>query len=178
MPLAELIDTFRGPLVGLIAAWGASWADANEIAMDSFSEAFLRRAACRGDWRDPAVFGPWLRGVARNVHRNRGRADRRRRLRIVASDAVVQAAPAPAVATEAAERALALREAIERLPAKQRAAILMHYLEETRVVDVAALLGVTAKAVEGRLYQARRSLKRLLGEAPARAEVGRLLLCL
>ncbi len=178
MPLAELIDTFRGPLVGLIAAWGASWVDANEIAQDSFSEAYLRRSACRGDWRDPAVFGPWLRGVARNVHRNRGRADRRRRLRIVASDKVVQAAAAPIEMAAATERVLALRDAIERLPAKQRAVVLMHYLEETRVADVAALLGVTAKAVEGRLYQARRTLTRLLGEAPARTEVGRVLLCL
>ena len=64
MPLGDLLDTFRGPLVGLIASWGASWTDAVEIAQDSFAEAYLRRECCRGDWRDPAVFGPWLRGVS------------------------------------------------------------------------------------------------------------------
>ena len=59
----------------------------------------------------------------------------------------------------------ALRRAIERLPAKQRQVVLMHYLEETSVNNVAALLSVTAKTVEGRLYQARRTLRRLLEQS-------------
>ena len=64
---------------------------------------------------------------------------------------------------EPSEHLEALRQAIERLPAKQRQVVLMHYLEETSVNEVAALLSVTAKTVEGRLYQARRTLRRLLG---------------
>ncbi len=47
-----------------------------------------------------------------------------------------------------------LRRAIDKLPTKQRQAIMMHYLEETSIKDVAALLSVTCKTVEGRLYQA------------------------
>jgi RNA polymerase sigma-70 factor (ECF subfamily) len=38
----------------------------------------------------------------------------------------------------------------------------MHYLEETSVREVAGLLAVTPKAVESRLYQARRELRRRL----------------
>src|SRR5438552_10681988 len=86
MDLAELINTYRGPLVGLIVSWGAPWADAAEIAQDSFAEAYLNRASCRGDWSHPDVFGRWLRGVALNVYRNWVRG-RRRRERVVKLDA-------------------------------------------------------------------------------------------
>jgi len=60
------------------------------------------------------------------------------------------------------ERLDRLRHAIQRLPDNQREVILMHYLDETSVIDVSALLSVTPKAVEGRLYQARKALKQAM----------------
>ena len=78
---------------------------------------------------------------------------------------------------ETAEHLEALQQAIERLPAKQRQVVLMHYLEETSVKHVAELLSVSAKTVEGRLYQARRVLHRLLGD-PSTTKIGMVLLCL
>ena len=44
----------------------------------------------------------------------------------------------------------------------------MHYLEETSAKDVAALLGLTNKAVESRLYQARKALRSEVNRADAR----------
>jgi RNA polymerase sigma-70 factor (ECF subfamily) len=73
---------------------------------------------------------------------------------------------------EPSEHLEALRRAIERLPAKQRQVVLMHYLEETSVNEVAALLSVTAKTIEGRLYQARQTLQRLLGN-PSASQIGK-----
>ncbi len=66
-----MIDRFRGPLIGLIASWGANYNEAAEIAQDSFADAYLNRESCRGDWKDPEVFGAWLRGVARNTFRKK-----------------------------------------------------------------------------------------------------------
>ncbi len=37
---------------------------------------------------------------------------------------------------------------------------MMHYLDETSVADVATLLSITVKTVEGRLYQARKTLRK------------------
>jgi RNA polymerase sigma-70 factor (ECF subfamily) len=76
---------------------------------------------------------------------------------------------------DSSEEHEALRRAISRLPARQREVVLMHYLEETGVKEVAALLGVSAKTVEGRLYQARRNLYRLLAGSKPRT-FGKLLL--
>jgi len=178
LDLTALIAAYSGPLIGLIASWGAPWSDATEIAQDSFSEAWLNRESCRGDWNEPEVFGRWLRGVALNQYRNWARSRWRRQARTVtlAPDVLEQAAPLPD--SETAEHLEALREAIERLPAKQRQVVLMHYLEETSVKEVATLLAISAKAVEGRLYQARQTLRRLLDTKPAAAQIGRTLLCL
>ena len=55
MDLTRFVNTYRGPLIGLIASWGAPWTDAAEIAQDSFVEAWLKRHYCRGDWTTPEV---------------------------------------------------------------------------------------------------------------------------
>ncbi len=173
MELPELIDAFRGPLVGLIASWGVPWRDAAEIAQDSFAEAWLGRERCRGDWQDPEVFGRWLRGIALNQYRSWARG--RRRVSLFASDTLDEL---PAAAQEVpSERLEALRAAIRRLPARQREVVLMHYLEETSVRKVAALLSVSDKTVEGRLYQARKNLHRMLSVSRG-VPLRKLLLCL
>jgi RNA polymerase sigma-70 factor (ECF subfamily) len=177
MELAPLIKTFRGPLVGLIASWGAPWADAVEIAQDSFAEAWLRRSSCRGDVADPEIFGRWLRGVARNRYRNWARSRRRERLRVVPLESEAVDPAASRQETELAERLESLRQAIGRLPERQRQVVLMHYLDETSVKQIAALLTVSTKTVEGRLYQARRALARILGNE-SNQQIGRMLLWL
>jgi RNA polymerase sigma-70 factor, ECF subfamily len=178
MDLTAFINAYRGPLIGLIASWGAPWGDAIEIAQDSFSEAWLHRESCRGNWKEPEVFGRWLRGVALNQYRNWTRSRWRRRVRIVALDTAMLEQAASTSDPETAEHLEALQQAIERLPAKQRQVVLMHYLEETSVNEVATLVGVSAKTVEGRLYQARKTLRRLLENKPAARQIGRMLLCL
>ena len=46
MDLTAFVNAYRGPLIGLLASWGAPWGDAIEIAQDSFSEAWLNRESC------------------------------------------------------------------------------------------------------------------------------------
>jgi RNA polymerase sigma factor (sigma-70 family) len=178
LELTTLIDAYRGPLIGLIASWGAPWNEAIEIAQDSFAEAWLKRDSCRGDWQQTDVFGRWLRGVAKNQFRNWSRSRRRRTARLDdLSCSTLEQAPAEETAA-ATEQIEALREAIERLPLPQRQVVFMHYLEETSVREIAVLLGVSLKTIEGRLYQARMSLRRLLTEKVNAAQIGVLLLCL
>ncbi len=174
MDLNEAIDKFRGPLVGLIASWGAPYVDASELAQESFADAYLNRDRCLGDWRQPEVFGRWLRGIARNNFRNWRRSRKRREKRVVLLD-LAGLEQTASVEAQVDPRIIALRIAIDKLPSKQRQVIMMHYLEETTVKDVAALLSVTTKTVEGRLYQARRALKRML-DAPKSSMIVKALL--
>ena len=178
MDLTAFVTAYRGPLIGLIASWGAPWGDAIEIAQDSFSEAWLQRESCRGDWKDQEAFGRWLRGVALNQYRNWARSRWRRQAKTLALEPPIMEQVAAPTDPEPSEHLEALRQAIQRLPAKQLQVVLMHYLEETSVNEVATLLSVSATTVEGRLYQARRTLRRLLGESFSAAQIGRMLLCL
>ena len=164
MHVDELIQIWRGPLVGLIASWGAPWRDASELALDTFAEAWMARGRFVGEFEDAAVVGPWLRGIAFRLHANWYR--RRRRTR--AKDVHGSNLAAPVNAKD--QRLADVRAAIDRLPGPQRTAILMHYLEETSVRETAALLGVTEKVVEGRLYRARKRLAELLGDLVATPE--------
>src|SRR4029453_13572276 len=116
MDLTAFVNAYRGPLIGLLASWGAPWGDAIEIAQDSFSEAWLLRESCRGDWKDPEAFGRWLRGVALNQSRNWTRSRWRRRGPTGELDRSMLEQAAITSDPETAEHLEALQQAIERLP--------------------------------------------------------------
>ena len=152
----RLLETWRGPLVGLIAGWGAPWPDATELAQDALVEAWLGRARLRGDPDDPRVLGPWLRGIARHLFLARRRGAERRR------EELLEAEPAgPSTAPED-ERLEDLRRAMARLPEEHRTVLYLCYLEECGVRETAALLEVPESTVEGRLYRARAALRERL----------------
>jgi len=155
--LDDLMCRYRGPLVGLLAAWGARWNEAIELAQDSFAEAWIGRARLRGALADDGVVGPWLRGIAWNLLRAARRRARQRSAPLPHAAEIAQESP-----EEEDPRAAALRVELDRLPPKERTALYMHYLEETSVREVAALLGVTTRTVEGRLYRGRRLLRERL----------------
>jgi len=163
LDLQQTIDRFRGPLVGLVISWGVPAADAVEIAQDSLADAYLSRDSCRGDVTDPKVFGAWLRGIAKNKFRNwtRSRVRHERLAKTVSNDMLEEVADEAKVVDS---RLVQLRSEIERLPMKHKQVVMMHYLDETSVSDVAALLSITPKAVEGRLYQARKTLRKRMDD--------------
>ena len=170
LDLQQSINRFAYPLTGLIISWGAPAFDAAELAQDSLTDAHLSLSTCSGDAGDPFVFGRWLRGIARNKFRNwsRSRA-RRERLAAVTSPAILDQVVFETAFVDT--RLVHLRAEIERLPSKQREVVMMHYMDETPIADVAALLSITVKSVEGRLYQARKTLRRRMDESNSWTEV-------
>jgi RNA polymerase sigma-70 factor (ECF subfamily) len=164
--LERWIAAFRGPLIGLLASWGADWREAEELAQDVFAEAWLGRARFSGDPDGLEAAGAWLRGIAFRLHS--AASQRRATRRATRVDDVDPAAHA----VEPDERRAVLARAFTKLAAPQQTVLRMHYLEETSAREVAALLGLTPKAVEDRLYQARKALRALV-EREARREGAR-----
>jgi RNA polymerase sigma-70 factor (ECF subfamily) len=150
------IAAFRGPLVGLLASWGSDWREAEELAQDVFAEAWLGRARFVGEPDHLEAAGAWLRGIAFRLH---SAASKRQTQGRAAS--LGQLDP-PAPVAEHDERRALLARVFAKLAAPQQAVLRMHYLEETSAREVAALLGLTPKAVEDRLYQARKALRALV----------------
>lgn len=175
LDLQKSIDRFAYPLTGLIVSWGAPAVDAAELAQDSLADAYLGLSRCHGDVNDPFVYGRWLRGIARNKFLNwlRSRSRRERLAEITAPEPLDQV---EAKTDHIDERMVQLRAEIQRLPSKNREVVMMHYLDETSVADVAALLSISEKAVEGRLYQARKILRRGMNESTSWTEVAKAVL--
>ena len=128
-----------------------------EAARDVAQEAMLR--AFR-DWHRVATLDRadmWVRRVTVNlaidVRRRRAR-DLREAHRHRAPDAV-WAIGSPAEAS-------GLWEAVRALPERQRAAVVLRYVEDLSIADIAAILDVTDGTVKASLAHARTSLSRRL----------------
>lgn len=145
------VALFRGPLIGLCAGWVPDWNRAEELAQDSLAQAWLGRERFRGDPQDSAAVGAWLRGIAFHLH---SESTRRPRAQTHGELAI----PAPELAP-VDERQEHLRAAFAELSSAHQTVLRMHYLEDSALREVAALLGLTPKAVESRLYQARKALR-------------------
>lgn len=98
----------------------------------------------------------WVRRVLVNLLTDEGRRDAHRR---------IQPAPVEAWHEDTPPSDSSLLEAIRQLPIRQRTAVVLHYLDDLPVEQVAAAMGVATGTVKATLHQARATLARDL-EAP------------
>lgn len=123
-----------------------------DIASDAEAEAFAQ-ALRRGDAiRDPLAW-IWMaafRIAAGELH-ERGR--------------VVHLGPEPSY--ELPEPAPEVAAALRQLPAKQRAAVVLHYYADRPIREIAAILGTSVSTVAVHLHRGRNRLRDLLGDADA-----------
>lgn len=126
------------------------WEAATEVAQDAFVQLLLHWRMVSG-YDNP---GAWVRRVAiRRAVRARWR-DRRARGNGARSGLE---AGAPEVSVD-------LRQALLRLSRTQRAAVVLHYLHDLPVKDVAAVLGCGEATAKTHLHRARQRLSVLLQE--------------
>jgi RNA polymerase sigma-70 factor (ECF subfamily) len=132
------------------------------LAEEIVQEAFLRVWTNAPRWRPQAAFRTWLYRIVINLCLN---ATRR------APDLPLSAAgdPAdpddPAGRLESRERDAALGAAVDTLPLRQRAAIVLVYQEGLSNAEAAAALDVSVSALEALLVRAKRALRDALGAA-------------
>ena len=117
------------------------------------------------DTFDPArgSFTGWLTAVARNAALNKLRREHGG----VSLEALPPEFPAEAPTPEEQllrrERQEALRWALEALPARECQLFYRKYYYHQSTAQIAAELGMTQRAVEGRLYRIKNRLRRMLG---------------
>ena len=135
--------------------------DANDLAQETFVRVFRAKASYRPEQR----FSTWLFTIAANLARNQIRWRTRHpnvslnaesdQTEHTLGDTLVSDGPTPKEQALTTERAAAVRAAVNELPGEMREAIVLCEWEERSVVDAAAIIGATPKAVESRLYRAR-----------------------
>lgn len=164
---SQLVQRHKEPLYRLLRRYTGNADEAYEAAHEAFIAAW--RALGR---YDPArSFGSWLRTIAINKARDRGRRMAVRRLLFGGSQTeVANVADSARPADQSLERAealAALDRAIARLPAALKEALLLTAFDGLSQKEAGEILGVTAKTIETRVYRARRILADLLDRPAA-----------
>jgi RNA polymerase sigma factor (sigma-70 family) len=131
-------------------------------AEDAVQDTFLKLWTHAARWRPgQAKFETWLYRVALNKCYDRLR--RKGHAPLDEAPEPVDPAPGPERVLQNAALATALQEALDALPARQRAAILLCHYEGRGNVDAAEILGVSVEAMESLLARGRRTLRARLG---------------
>jgi RNA polymerase sigma-70 factor (ECF subfamily) len=144
-------------MVGLARRILGNGADAEDVAQ----EAMLRVWTHAPRWQPLAAFKTWLTRVVVNLC-----LDRKRRapwVELEAAGEIVDPAPGAGELAEADERERLLAVGIEKLPARQRSAIVLTYSEGMSNAEVAEILGTSVSAVETLLVRGKQNLRRALG---------------
>ena len=139
--------------------------DANDLAQETFVRVYRHRAS----FRPGAKFTTWLYTIAANLARNHHRwLARHPQVSLNAEsgtagqslgDVLPSSGPSPDGAVVAAERAAAVRAAVDRLPADLREVIILCEWQDLSSAEAAAILDTTPKAIDNRLYRARNLLR-------------------
>jgi RNA polymerase sigma-70 factor (ECF subfamily) len=130
-------------------------------AEDVAQEAFMRVWTHAPRWQPLAQFRTWLTRVVVNLC-----LDRKRRAPWVALETageIVDPTPGAGERAEVDERERMLATAIEKLPARQRSAIVLTYGEGMSNAQVAEILDTSVSAVETLLVRGKQNLRRALG---------------
>ena len=133
----------------------ASYLRGEADRLDAVSGAITRAWEKRGTLRDERLFATWL---TRILIRECVNIQRRQR-RAVPVDTLPEQAQ-----EDGSDDVQSLREAIEALPQRQRTMVVLHYMEEYDVREVARIMGTTRGAVCAGLSRARDALRRRIGE--------------
>jgi RNA polymerase sigma-70 factor (ECF subfamily) len=160
---ALLLERYRGPVVHFLFRMVQNPSVSEELAQ----EVFLRVYRSRATYEPTARFTTWLFRIATHLALNWMRDGKKEKgqesLDEQAADGVDRQVRdrQPTIEQEMLYEAKMseVRQAIEALPAKQRAAVLMHKYEELEYAQIAQALNCSESAVKSLLFRAYESLR-------------------
>jgi len=149
-----------------------------DIAEELAQDVFLRVYRSREKYRPGAKFATWLFRITRNVALNWRRDTRRERgdrplaeLQALSLEPV-DLAPRPDQRLVEYQRALEIKAAVESLPPKQLAAVMLHKYQGMDYAAIAEVMNCSIPALKSMLFRAYETLRRRLGhlapDAPGR----------
>ena len=164
----EFLARYKAPVFRLIRG---NVGDPDE-ALDLTQEAFVAGFAALDRYDGERPFRIWIARIAVNKCRDwaRRRAVRSffsRALPLDSAHHVASDVPAPDVETADRAEQARVRSAMAQLPQHLREILVLRGVEELSQAETAALLQVSEKTVETRLYRARAKLRALLDDGAA-----------
>jgi RNA polymerase sigma-70 factor (ECF subfamily) len=135
-----------------------------DLVQETFINAFRYIASLRHDEK----FGGWLFGIAHQkcVQQWR-RQDREAELQEELANTPVTGDNAPLNLLIREEREVEFMKLMEKLPWPQRSVLLLHFVEDFSLEQIARITGTNIGTVKSRLHYAKRALRKLLEEKHA-----------
>jgi RNA polymerase sigma-70 factor (ECF subfamily) len=167
--LNELMNRWQVPLVSFIYRYIGNEADAIDLAQ----ETFIRVFESRNRYKPTAKFSTWLFTIASNLCRNLSRW-RKRHPTVSLTPCIGEEQPrdltellpdqgdSPADSMQRKEVAAVVQESVQALPHDLRTVVLLFEYGNQSYEEIAGVVGCSAKAVETRLYRARKILRERL----------------
>lgn len=174
--LRQLMERYRGPLHGYLCRMLGSSDDAEDL----FQDTWMRVMRHAGKFDGKRAFRPWVYAIATNLARNAFRSRGYRETVPLdrpdpdgdGSALVTQLAGragAPGEAAEREESAQVVRAAVDDLPEKGRAAVVLFYYQGLSYDEIADALEIPVGTVKSRIHNAMARLAQALApqqEAP------------
>jgi RNA polymerase sigma-70 factor (ECF subfamily) len=158
-----LLEKHRGPMIHFLHRMVRNDAVAEELAQ----EVFLRVYRSRGNYESSAKFTTWLFRIGTHLALNWIRDGRNEK-----SQTSLDKETADGGSRQVPDRRRTVeqellyeaklgevRQAIHSLPAKQRAAVMMHKYEEMEYAQIAGVIGCSESAVKSLLFRAYEALR-------------------
>jgi RNA polymerase sigma-70 factor (ECF subfamily) len=157
-----LLERHRGPVVHFFFRMVQNYAVAEELAQ----EAFLRVYRARLTYEPAAKFTTWLFRIATRLALNWLRDEKHSKQQDSLDEETSDGARQVLDRGKTIEQQLLyqaklteIREAVNALPAKQRAAVVMHKYQEMEYTQIAGVLNCSESAVKSLLFRAYESLR-------------------
>ena len=158
----KLIKMYQGSVLNFIYKYVGDRFTAEDLAQ----EVFLRVYRSAAEFEPRGKVSTWIFKIAYNLSVNE--ALRRKRM-CVLSDAIEEVeekglelkAPGTFKSTELKD---ALMDSIQRLPEKQKAALLLRVNEELSYAEIGNILSTSVSSVESLIFRARENLRKMLRE--------------
>ena len=163
-----LLHRYRTPLVNFLYRMVRNREQAEDLAQD----VFLRVYRAREDYVPSAKFTTWLFRIATNLALNSVRDTRYRKLEVSIDAPIGETEDGdertldipekhPNIEQHLVEdaRRKMIRHAIDKLPEKQRAAVLLHKYQELDYAEIAKILNCSESALKSLLFRAYEALR-------------------
>ena len=134
-----------------------------QAALDIVQETFINAARHLATLRDDERFGSWLFGIAHQKCIQRWRkADREKLFFEELPESSIDPIPTPDELLIREEQESRFIDLINQLPAPQRSVLLLHYLEDFSLEQIAEVTKASVGTIKSRLFYARKALNRLM----------------
>ena len=152
---ADLIAVMERPLL----YYATSLTGNVDAALDVLQDVWLKVVRGIRNLKDPGSLKPWLYAITHGVAVDRIRRDYKRDK---AEQAQLDGSLDIEEPTFDEEDAIAIRDALSRLGVKHREVLVLHFLQDLSILEIANVVGCSEGTVKSRIHYAKRQMKQIL----------------